>query len=83
MTAPETTSWPGHVGGEWAPVPSQTVARWPAGHFAENVAVADDGTVFVSLHSHHRIDRYRPGTGELDVICRQPDWRSMRRACCR
>jgi sugar lactone lactonase YvrE len=53
-------------------VPSQTVARWSAGHFAENVAVADDGTVFVSLHSHHRIDRYRPGTGELDVFCRLP-----------
>jgi sugar lactone lactonase YvrE len=34
--------------------------------------VADDGTVFVSLHSHHRIDRYRPATGELDTFCELP-----------
>jgi len=48
------------------------MAQWPAGHFVENVAVADDGTVFVSLHSHNRIDRYRPDTGELDVFSRLP-----------
>lgn len=73
MTAPDATSlWPGHVGGEWAPVPSEVVARWPEGTFAENVAVAADGTVFVSLHSHHRIDRYQPDTGQLDVFCELP-----------
>jgi hypothetical protein len=60
---PEMPGWPGHDGGAWAPVPGRVAARWPAGYFAENLAVAGDGTVFVSLHSHHRIDpvpaRYR------------------------
>jgi hypothetical protein len=41
------------------------VASWPVGHFAENLAVAPDGVVFVSLHSHSRIDRYDPATGEV------------------
>lgn len=61
-----------HDNGEWAPVPSRVVANWPAGHFAENVAVAGDGTVFISLHSHNRIDRFRPDAGELDEFCRLP-----------
>jgi sugar lactone lactonase YvrE len=69
---PGVPFFPGHDGGAWAPGPSLTVASWPTGHFAENVAVAGDGTVFVSLHSHHRIDRYRPATGELDVFCELP-----------
>jgi sugar lactone lactonase YvrE len=72
MGASEIPTFPGHNGGLWAPAPSLTVASWPAGHFAENVAVADDGTVFVSLHTHHRIDRYRPDTGELTVFCQLP-----------
>jgi sugar lactone lactonase YvrE len=72
MTVPGTASWPGHDGGAWAPVPGRIVASWPAGYFAENVAVAGDGTVLVSLHSHNRIDRYRPDTGELDVFCQLP-----------
>jgi sugar lactone lactonase YvrE len=68
----EHGGWPGHDGGAWAPVPSRIVATWPAGYFAENAAVAADGTVFVSLVSHNRIDRYRPDTGELDVLCELP-----------
>lgn len=71
-TAAEVPSWPGHDGGVFAPVPARTVASWPAGHFVENVAVANDGTVFISLHSHHRIDRYRPETNQLDVFCELP-----------
>ena len=54
MDVSEMTGWPGHDGGAWIPAPSRTVATRPAGYFAENVAVADDGTVFVSLHSHNR-----------------------------
>jgi len=72
VSAAQVPHFPGHDGGAWAPVPSQVVASWPAGCFAENVAVAGDGTVFVSLHSHHRIDRYRPDTCELDVFCQLP-----------
>ena len=57
--------FPGHDGGCFAPVPCRTVASWPAGHFAENLAVAPDGAVLVSLHSHNRVERYDPATGEV------------------
>jgi sugar lactone lactonase YvrE len=56
-------AFPGHNGGAWAPVPGRVVASWPAGHFAENLAVDAAGAVFVSLHSHNRIDRYDPASG--------------------
>jgi hypothetical protein len=58
-------AFPGHDPGVFAPVPSRVAASWPEGHFAENLAVAADGAVFVSLHSHQRIDRYDPSTGEV------------------
>jgi hypothetical protein len=61
--APEP--FPNHDPGVFAPVPCQTVATWPVGHFAENLAVGADGRVLVSLHSHSRIDRYDPATGEV------------------
>jgi hemoglobin len=57
------TPFPGHDGGTWAPVTSECVAEWPPGTFAENLAVAPHGDVFVSLHSHRRIDRYDPRSG--------------------
>jgi sugar lactone lactonase YvrE len=41
------------------------VASWPVGYFAENLALEPDGAVFVSLHSHSRIDRYDPATGRV------------------
>jgi sugar lactone lactonase YvrE len=72
MSVAAPPSFPGHDGGPLAMVPSRVVRTWPAGHFAENLAVAEDGTVFVSLHSHNRVDRYRPSTGELDVFSRLP-----------
>jgi antibiotic biosynthesis monooxygenase (ABM) superfamily enzyme len=49
-----------------APVAHEVVASWPAGHFAENIAVDPSGIVYVSLHSHHRIDRYDPRTRKLE-----------------
>lgn len=58
--------FPGHDGGRWAPVTCEVVASWAQGHFAENVAVGSDGVIYVSLHSHHRIDRYNPRTRLLD-----------------
>jgi len=61
--APE--SFPGHDPGVFTPVACKVVAAWPVGHFAENLAVAADGSVLVSLHSHSRIDRYDPATGEV------------------
>ena len=61
--APEP--FPGHDPGMFAPVPCRIVADWPVGHFAENLAVTAAGAVLVSLHSHSRIDRYDPATGEV------------------
>lgn len=60
---PPPRPFPGHDGGSWAPVAGEVVAEWPPGTFAENLAVAPDGGVLVSLHSHHRIDRYDPRSG--------------------
>ena len=53
-------AFPWHDGGHWAPVASEVVASWPQGHFAENLAVDASGAVYVSLHSHNRIDRFDP-----------------------
>lgn len=61
-----------HDGGELSPVPFRIVASWPAPAFAENVAVAPDGSVFVTLHSHSRIDRYDPKTGETRLFAELP-----------
>jgi sugar lactone lactonase YvrE len=65
-------AFPGHDGGAWQPVPASTVASWPAGHFAENLAVSAAGDVFVSLHSHHRIERYSPATGRVATFAEMP-----------
>ena len=62
---PEPFAFPSHNGGHFAPVPCRTAASWPAGHFAENLAVMPDGAVLISLHSHKRVDRYDPTTGQL------------------
>ena len=59
-------AFPGHDGGRWAPVATEVVASWPKGHFAENLAVDPTGIVYVSLHSHNRIDRFDPTTGQVE-----------------
>lgn len=64
--------FPGHDHGAWAPVAVRVVASWPPGHFAENLAVDDKGSVFVSLHSHHRVDRFEPNTGRLTEFAHMP-----------
>ena len=72
LGAPFPEPFPNHDGGEWAPVPATVVASWPAGHFAENLAVDDRGAVFVSLHSHQRIDRYDPDTRKVTLFAPMP-----------
>ena len=61
-----------HDGGDLKPVPFRVVASWPAPAFVENVVVAPDGGVLVTVHSHNRIDRYDPGTGETRVFAELP-----------
>jgi sugar lactone lactonase YvrE len=56
----------------FAPVPTEVVASWSPGHFAENLAVDASGAVFVSLHSHQRIERYDPGTRTVEKFARFP-----------
>jgi sugar lactone lactonase YvrE len=46
------------------------VASWPQGHFAENLAVDSTGAVYVSLHSHNRIDRFDPKTRQVEEFAR-------------
>jgi sugar lactone lactonase YvrE len=69
MTNPPD-AFPGHDGGHWAPVASEVVASWPQGHFAENLAVDPAGAVYVSLHSHNRIDRFDPKTRQVEEFAR-------------
>lgn len=60
----------GHDGGHWATVASEVVASWAQGHFAENLAVDPAGAVYVSLHSHQRIDRFDPETRQVAEFAR-------------
>ena len=69
-TGPEP--FPGHDGGAWALAPCRVVATWPAPCFAENLAVDAAGAVFVSLHSHNRVDRYDPATGAVQPFAHLP-----------
>jgi hypothetical protein len=61
-----------HDGGDFLPVPFRVVASWPAPAFLENVAVGSDGSVFVTIHSANRIDRYDPKTGETTCFAITP-----------
>src|SRR3954466_14863957 len=73
MTAPTgPPPFPGHDGGVFAPVPTEVVASWAPGHFAENLAVDPSGVVFVSLHSHQRIERYDPGARTVETFVEFP-----------
>jgi sugar lactone lactonase YvrE len=69
---PAPEPFPDHDPGAFTPVPCHIVASWPVGHFAENLAVAADGAVLISLHSHCRIDRYDPATGTVHEWARLP-----------
>lgn len=64
--------FPGHDGGVFDPVPGEVVASWAPGHFAENLAVDGSGAVFVSLHTHDRIERYDPDTRAVTTFARFP-----------
>ena len=65
-------AFPGHDAGRWAPVASEVVASWAHGHFAENLAVDPAGAVYVSLHSHDRIDRFDPHTRRVEEFAHLP-----------
>ena len=66
--APDRT----HDGGSVQPAPFRIAAAWPAPAFVENLAVAPDGAVFLTVHSQSRIDRYDPATGQTAVFAELP-----------
>jgi sugar lactone lactonase YvrE len=72
MISESPEPFPNHDGGEWRPVPTEIAASWPAGHLAENLAVSEAGDVFVSLHSHNRVERFEPGSRKLSTFARLP-----------
>lgn len=61
-----------HDGGGFSPIPFRVVASWPARAFIENVAVGPDSSIFVTVHSHNRIDRYHPKTDRTSVFAELP-----------
>jgi sugar lactone lactonase YvrE len=63
---------PAHEGGDFESTPFRVVATWAAPSFIENVAASPDGSIFVTVHSHNRIDRYDPKTGETSVFAELP-----------
>ena len=64
--------FPGHDAGRWLPAVVETVASWPAGHLAENLAVSQFGSVFVSLHTHNRIDCFDPISRKVSAFAVLP-----------
>jgi len=63
MVTPTEDYYSDHDGGKFAPIGATTVATWRARAFLENLAIDADGAVFVTVHSHNRVDRYDPATG--------------------
>jgi sugar lactone lactonase YvrE len=55
---------PPHDGGPEALVPARTIATWPEGSFVENLAIAEDGTIFVTIHPPGEIHRIDPRGGQ-------------------
>jgi hypothetical protein len=60
MVTPTEDYYSDHDGGKFAPIEASTVATWRAPAFLENLAVDAEGTIFVTVYSHNRIDRYDP-----------------------
>jgi sugar lactone lactonase YvrE len=61
-----------HDGGAFSALPFRIVASWPAPSFLENVAVGPDGSLFVTVYSHNRIDRFDPKTGTARPFAELP-----------
>jgi sugar lactone lactonase YvrE len=71
MITPTEDYFSNHDGGELAPVLA-TVAIWPARAMLENLAIDAGGAVFVSVYSHHRVDRYDPSTRTVTEFAHLP-----------
>ena len=72
MVTPTDDYYPEHDGGRFAPILA-TVATWRAPAFLENVAIDAEGAVFVTVYSHHRVDRYDPLTRATATFAEVPE----------
>jgi sugar lactone lactonase YvrE len=72
MATPAHDYYPDHDGGGLALVEGATVATWKAPAFVENLAVDEAGAIFVTVHSHNRIDRYDPATRTVTRFAEVP-----------
>ncbi|HEX4131073.1 MAG TPA: hypothetical protein VHZ24_13610 [Pirellulales bacterium] len=72
MITPTEDYYLDHDGGRFAPIEATTVATWKARSFLENLAIAPEGAVFVSVYSHNRVDRYDPATGATATFADVP-----------
>ena len=72
MAMPTEDYYSDHDGGKFAPIEATTVATWKARAFLENLTVDAEGAVFVTVYSHHRVDRYDPATGATTTFAQVP-----------
>ena len=72
MATPTEDYYPDHDGGKFAPIEAATVATWKARVLLENLSIDAEGTVFVTVYSHNRIDRYDPATRTTTTFAEVP-----------
>ena len=72
MLTPTDNYYSEHDGGKFAPIEATTVATWKAPAFLENVAIDEQGAVFVTVCSHYRVDRYDPATHTTATFTKVP-----------
>lgn len=61
-----------HEGGTTALAPSEVIATWPRGSFAENLAVDTEGMIHVSLHTDRAVVRVDPATRAVSPLATYP-----------
>ena len=57
-----------HDGGTTALAPAEVIATWPKGSFAENLAIGDEGTIHVTLHTDRAVIRVDPATRAVSAF---------------
>ena len=72
MVTPTEDYYPEHDGGRFTAITATTVATWRAPAFLENLAIDAEGTVFVTVYSHKRVDRYDPATRATTTFAEVP-----------
>ena len=72
MVTPSEEYYSDHDGGKFAPIEAATVATWKARALLENLAVAADGAMFVTVYSQNCIDRYDPATRATATFAEVP-----------